>query len=103
MPGMNFHNGCRRELVDLDDPETRALIGRYRQGTRHEQEQVDEPEQEPSADRLAEARKRVQELTGADPGREQRKAERQAELRSAYYRARYGRRKPKQGETPTRE
>lgn len=30
MPGMNFHNGCRREHVDLDDPAIARLVAQYR-------------------------------------------------------------------------
>lgn len=32
MPGRNFHNGFRRETVDIDDPEVRAFIERCRAG-----------------------------------------------------------------------
>ena len=32
MPGRNFHNGFRREKVDIDDPEVRAFIEHCRAG-----------------------------------------------------------------------
>lgn len=32
MPGRNFHNGFRRETVDIDDPEVRAFIEHCRAG-----------------------------------------------------------------------